>query len=235
MWFPDTLHLFIYETALVIHEHCLAISPIKEVSFDPDGEVRRMENLWICLQTIKSWFSTFFSEETSPIEDWPWTPMSTYSQMAHCLVALYRLTTFESPDVPSWDRQRVLRELNFGDLLRDWRDRWERVPRAAGLDIDLRNELDDDENPWSYCKRGLTTILHWWDIKIAPRLVNDTAKESQPVVDHGGNSTETNPSNADFNSLLMEDFSAVDTSFIDDAWMRDMLGGGLDYLKEPSW
>jgi hypothetical protein len=54
--------------------------------------------------------------------------------MAHCLVALFRLSTFESPDVP-WDRQLVRQELDLGAMAQCMADRWGAVPEAAGLDI----------------------------------------------------------------------------------------------------
>ena len=63
--------------------------------------------------------------------------MAILTQMAHCLVALYRLSTFESPDIP-WDRQRVRQELDLGDIIKLIADRWEQVPAAAGIEMGSR-------------------------------------------------------------------------------------------------
>ena len=215
------LQFSILETVLSLHDHCLSTS--KETSFDPDAQIRRMENLWTCFTTVKSFFNSFLSLESFPISSYPQISMTVFIQKAHCLVALFQLSTFELAGIP-WDRQRVLEELNFGDVARTLADRWDKVPVSAVLNSDFRSE--NDESPWTFGRRAILFLLNWWETKIAPKLsksadqgVEETLADASKTLDQQEGDTM--------------DFAPVNLDFLDDVWMKDMLGGGFEYFREP--
>ncbi|KAF5664221.1 major facilitator superfamily transporter [Fusarium circinatum] len=69
---------------------------------------QRIESMYSCLQTIRSWYDVFFG---IPPEHVPGTPFAIYIQLSQVQVALYRLTTSEDP---AWDKELVR---NTADLL----------------------------------------------------------------------------------------------------------------------
>lgn len=89
--------------------------------------------------------------------------MAILTQMAHCLGALFSLSTFESPDVP-WDRQRVRQELDLGEMVKLMLGRWKGVPAAPGLDTGGMGEKGEDL--WTLTKRSMG-IGNWWETKVA--------------------------------------------------------------------
>jgi hypothetical protein len=143
------------------------------------------------------------------------------------MVALFRLSTFETPGIP-WDRQRVIAELNFGELIRTWAERWEGVPNAAGLDINKEGE--NEESPWCYTRKLLLVILNWWEVKIAPKIAADTRKS-------GGQGTEENTAmdttKTPGQQPMEMDFAVANLDLLDDVWMKDILGGGYEFFRDP--
>lgn len=148
-------------------------------------------------------------------------------QMAHCLVVLFRLSIFESPDVP-WDRQRVRQELDFGELVRLWALRWENVPAAAGLDTDIMGEKG--EGPWSFTRKRFLILANYWDAKVAAMAAADAEKKGgQAMEDDGTLNGFGAPGQQPMDAL---DFGAVSMDSLDDVWMRDMFGG-YEFPGEP--
>ena len=143
------------------------------------------------------------------------------------MVALFRLSTFESPEVP-WDRQVVLRELNFGEVMRTWAKRWEKVAELAGLDID---PADQNENPWHNTGKALMVIINWWEVMIAPKLVVDTYKtQTHGIVADPPDDIIRGPEHPPVEPI---DFSAMNLDGLDDIWTRDILESCLEVFQDP--
>ena len=143
------------------------------------------------------------------------------------MVALFRLSTFESPEVP-WDRQIVLRELNFGEVMRISAKRWDSVAEVVGLDID---PADQAENPWNKTGRALMVIINWWDAMIAPKLAVNTDKTL--VHDAMTNPQVDILKDLEHPPVEPSDFSAMNLDGLDDLWARDMLEGYWEVFKDP--
>lgn len=223
-----TLQLHILNTTVCIYEPSLIVSPSKEDSLDPTAQLQRIEYLWICLNTVKAWFNTFWDLGLFPLSAYPHMSMVMFTQAAHCMVALFRLTTFEAPGV-HWDRQKVLKDFDFGQLMKTWMDRWEGIPAAAGLDVDISSETE--ESPWVHTRKMIMGIVNWWEAKIKPMLEKD-ARMAPEVDQHLSNGNEG--LNGFDTDQQMEgiDFPAVNLDFLDDEWMRHALGSGYEFLRE---
>ena len=137
------------------------------------------------------------------------------------MVALYRLSTFDSPNTP-WDRQRVLQELNFGDVVKKLINAIEGIPQAIGMEIDILSETNT--NVWCHTRRMLLKILGWWEATIAPKLMADAGKTSQ-AQGMEGHTGENVVGSSDQQQMDTMDFNLVNFDFVDDGWMRGMLGG----------
>jgi hypothetical protein len=229
-----TLQLHILSATLCIHEHSLSATP-KSASSDPAAQLQRIESLGSCLTTVKSWFNTFFCLDTFPLSCYPHVSMAYFTQMAHCLVALYRLSTFESPDIP-WDRQRVRQELDLGDIFKLMADRWEQVPPAAGIEMGFRRagERGDDQwsgDPWSHTRKRVLGIGNWWEAKVATMAAADAERESGPGAEENRAVNRFGaPGQQQMEAL---EFGAMNMDTLDDIWIRDLLGGGYEFNLEP--
>jgi hypothetical protein len=221
------LQLHISHAFICIHEHSLNIPAAKEILFAENDRFRRVEHLRACFNATKSWFDAFLSLSAFPVACYPQLSLVIFGQLAHCIVALFRLSTFESPDVP-WDRQIVLRELNFGEVLRIWSKRWEKVAEVAGLDIDPAGQ---NENPWNKTGKSLTVLLNWWDVMIAPKLAVDT--DNTEVHDVVANPQVDIVKGLEHPLVEPSDFSTMNLDGLDDIWTKDMFEGYWEVFKDP--
>jgi hypothetical protein len=219
------LQLHIHNTVLTLHEHSLNTNRSKTFSADPSNSVQRLESLWTCLTTTKALFSIFLSLESFPIATYPLMSMSLYGQLAHCLVALFRLTTFEHPEV-SWDRQKVKQELDLREVLRIWIERWEKVPEAAGLQINTTGGAE--ETFWSLIREKFLAIASWYDLKLAAMSTAEAEKQNIQVPASNGS---LNGSMASIQPQSDIDFTTVNVDQFDDTWMRDLLGAGFEFTE----
>jgi hypothetical protein len=196
-----------------------------EHSADPSAQLRRVENLWKCFMATKEFFETFFSVEVMPLCTYPYISMATFTQMAHCLVVLFRLSTLEAPGIP-WDKQRVVKELSFGDVVRTWAKRWDTIAQSIKLDGETASELE--EYPWFCAQKTLAYLLHVWDTKILPKLNLDTTS-----AENGGLGVQNSTSAAGMNDKFdVMDFSVMTSDFPDDTFMREVFEGGLEYFDQ---
>jgi hypothetical protein len=149
--------------------------------------------------------------------------MAILAQLSHCLVVLFRLSTFESPNVP-WDAQRIRQELNLGKLVALWAERWEGIAAAAGLETNTMN--DKGEDPWSFTRKKLSAIAKWWEGKVAAISAAEAEKDGSHGVEHG--------TMDGFGEQQMDamDFTGLSMDMFDDAWMGGLLGG-RHYSAEP--
>jgi hypothetical protein len=207
----DIFKLHLNHAAITIYETSLNFPTLQVPSVDPSPNMKRVDDLWSCFTATKAWVDTFFSHETIPISLFPQVSMTIFTQLAHCLIILCRLSTFESPSVP-WDCKKVRGQLDLGYLLKIWCESWDGVPEAAGL------ILDSDEisvSPWVYTKKKLQPIANWWEMKLAA----EAEKEAATL-----NGTDDRVA-ADLQFQTGgPDFITVNSDFWDESWMTDIFG-----------
>ena len=147
--------------------------------------------------------------------------MPIFNQLAHCLIVLFRLSTFESPGV-QWDRKKVRQELDLGHIVKLMASRWEEVATVAGLDQGLMNQImsptnDSDEGPWAYTRKKLLVVAHFWETKLASMV---HIEEDRPATAQSHNLS-------DFVTLDQQQIEGMDFSsvgFLNDIWMGDLSG-----------
>jgi hypothetical protein len=224
-----TLQLHILNTTLSIHEHSLSTIP-KSTSSDPTDKLQRIESLWICFTAVKSWFNIFFSLEAFPLSCYTHFSMTVLTQMAHCLVALFRLSTFESADIP-WDRQRVTQEMHFGNVIKLVVDRCEQVPSVVGIEMAPRRVVEREdglwpEGSWLHVMNKLLVVGNVWEAKIAAIAAADAERGDGPPPEHNGVVNGFGVHGPQQMDAL--EFGGMDMDILDDTWIRDMLGGGYE-------
>ena len=101
--------------------------------------------------------------------------MSLYTQIARCIITLYRLSTFEEAH---WDRGLVKQTLDLSKLLGEFITRMKHVKVVAGLDVGITENLDI----YNMTAQRLQTIKDCWDAKVAadvapPKLLTETSEE----------------------------------------------------------
>jgi hypothetical protein len=151
--------------------------------------------------------------------------------MGHCLVALFCLSTFESPDVP-WDRQRVRQEMNFGDMVQLIVDRWEQAPQANGIEMSPATvEFTDDgvfsEQSWFHAMKRILVVKNLWEAKVATMTAADAERAGGLIPEHGGGMNGLGA--ADMQQMDAMEFGGMNIDLLDDTWVKDMLGGGSDF------
>jgi hypothetical protein len=213
--FVEVLKLHLAHAAITIHETSLNAPPTSTRSSDPFNQLQRVDDLWTCFSATKSWINTFFSPEIFPPSCYPDISMALFTQLAHCLVILCRLNTFESSDIP-WDCQRIRQEMDVGELLRLWAETWDSVPEAAGLILDSDK---NDISPWLYTKQKLQPIAKWWEMRLAAE------KEKVHVAtDDVGIGLDAVPQL----HLGAIDFPVWTNDFMEGAWGSDIFGQGAE-------
>lgn len=224
------LKLHFFNTTLTLHEHSLSATP-KSTSPDPTIQLQRIESLWNCLNAVKSWFETFFCLEKSFALSYVHYSMAMVTQMGHNLMALFRLSTLEAPDI-AWDCQRLRRELDLGEIVKRIIDSWEQVPQAVGIDMkSIRESQSGDaqarNRPCYYAIRVLYVVRSCWETKVAAMAAADAEHNGASGVGNDGIMNEFGTSG--LQQADTWDFGAMNMDMLDDAWMRDILGG-YDFL-----
>lgn len=198
----ETLLLTLYDTELIVHE--VGLSKVAVISSGPNFQ--KLESLHACLISIKNWFELFLSISPALYIGFA---QKTYTQLAHCTIAMYRLTVLEDPD---WDRTLVQQTLNFPLILGHLVEKFAVVKLAAKLDCDSA----EDNDIYSGFSRRVASLKVLFDSRAAAEIVNANPivnGTDDPMLDAAGNP----------NSNL---------NFQDDAWLNDLLSFG-EYLFEP--
>lgn len=151
---PETLLLHLHSTTLSIHEIALSRSHIFPNNI---SDSLRLDSLYTCLHATKCWFGLFLA---IPPAQYIGFPMVILTQMAHCIIALYRLSTF-SDACTGWDIGLVRETLDFSATLGRLVDKVSRVRSEAGMVDDGTEEND----VWCSTERRLGGIKSWWDGK----------------------------------------------------------------------
>ena len=164
----DVLLLYIYSTEFKILEVGLSKAPVvvSDVGF------QRLDSLYGCLHAAKKWFDLFLS---LPSALYVGFSLPIYTQMAHGVIILFRLLTF---DDPLWDRGVARDTADLSQILEQLIQRFSQVRAAADLDHGSSEEKDI----YSGNARFLSTIKAWFDAKIAaeqndPMALDETLGE----------------------------------------------------------
>src|ERR1700753_1547419 len=116
----------LYDTELRIYEIGLSQPP----DVFSDCYNRRLECLCACLNAAKSWAEVFLS---IPPAQYLGFSTSTYINLIHCFIGIYRLSTFEHPE---WDRSIVQENLDVGSFSEQVERNFSQVKEVAGIDLD---------------------------------------------------------------------------------------------------
>jgi hypothetical protein len=143
--------------------------------------------------------------------------MPIFNQLAHCLIVLFRLSTFESPE---WDRKRVRQELDLGETVRLMASRWEEVATAANLNEGVSEHIpgpthDPDHGPWAYTRKKLLVVAHFWEMKLASMVQSE---EGRPTTADNHFAIEG------FDQQQFEGMDFANVDFLNDVWMGEYSG-----------
>lgn len=152
----ETILLYFYNTEISLYEIALSQSAI----FPNDPSFRRLDSLYACLYATKSWFDIFLA---IPPAHYIGFPTSMLTQMAHCIIVLYRLSTFDDQD---WDLGLVKQALDFPVVLDQLIQRISQVRIAAAM----RDDGTEENNIFCGTKRRLEAIRSWWDVRVDAEL-----------------------------------------------------------------
>ena len=89
--------------------------------------------------------------------------MPIFTQMAFCILALYRLTTY---DDPAWDRGLVRDTADLSLILGQIIEKCAQVKGVMNLDPGT----SEDKDLFSGNARTIKAIKTWWDAKVAAEL-----------------------------------------------------------------
>jgi hypothetical protein len=155
----QTLLLSLYSTEHSIYEIALAAPSTSNV---PD--YKQTEALLACLAATKKWFELAFQ-----IPPAMYIAFSTamFTQIAHAIITLYRLSTFEGVD---WDHSLARETAELSATLGTFIERMREVKSAAGLHVGAAENLDI----YSTTANRFQTIKDWWDAKVATEVAPPT-------------------------------------------------------------
>ncbi|KAJ8071875.1 hypothetical protein OCU04_002183 [Sclerotinia nivalis] len=226
----DTFLMYLYNTELTIHEVALS----KETDM-PDSQ--RLESLCICFQSVKSWFGLYFS---LPCKDHISFIFPIYMHIAHCMVALYRLSVFEDPQ---WDVHLVRQQLDLSVVLGQIAKTWENVKGEARLDAGTTRV--DDVDLHTFNAKRIALLKKWWDAKVVAETSTNASSEKFPNVNGNRNgnangdgnvSTEPTPQvqaqGLEFSTFGMD----MGSEIWDDGWWQDAFGTWAtqgDHMSAP--
>ncbi|KIW02541.1 hypothetical protein, variant [Verruconis gallopava] len=208
-----TLKFHLLGLEVTVHEQRLDLSPITS---DLDS-MQCKEGLWSCFAAVKAYVEAMFDSPGFTPFNFLYISVGIYGQLGHCLVALFRLSTFEGHNV-HWDRRRVIAELDLADVVRKLVYMYEAAPIAAGIDT---TDAGDAETQWDHGKKiMLTTVLKWWETKVRPSIVGFPGQSKESIIccadNFGG------PANG-------ADLDSMDFNFETESWFKDIIDSGFDF------
>ena len=156
--FQDLLLLSLYSIDVRIHEIALS----KATLTANNAGFPRLDALYACLRAAKSWFDLFLS--FSPAFYIRFS-MPVFTQMAHCIIVLFRLLTL---DDPIWDRRVVRDTTDLSSILEQLVERFDRVKAIENLD----HGSEESKDMCSRSAKRIGSIKTWWDAKLAAELDN---------------------------------------------------------------
>jgi hypothetical protein len=112
----------LYDTELSLYEVAL-VKPHADEEFSP----QRLDHLYACLHIVKKLFDLFF---TIPLAGYTSLALPYLTQVSHCLVTLFRLSTL---DYPGWDKSAVKGTVDILVIAEQIATRMGQVADAVGM------------------------------------------------------------------------------------------------------
>ena len=159
--------IYLYEIAL---QDSRWSTPTHEYAF------RRLDVLYSCLLSTKSFFDTLF---TIPGSQFLILPFFDVAPMLHALSVLLKLSLAE---IDSWDTAEVRRIVDFSAVLQKVTERFDEV---RSTDPQTAHSLQDT-SPFSRYVRVLLRVKEWFDAKI----VGKSGQAGQPGPDLSSNTEQ---------------------------------------------
>ena len=161
----------LYSTELTVNEIALSQVPITS----DHSDLQRVDSLYACVESVKSWFETFF---TIPPNAYIGFPFSIFSQLVRCLVTLYRLSTL---DDPAWDKSGVQKTADLLVILDQVINNMEQVSVLAGLD----NNGNLEGDVFFRTAKMLRSIRPGWEaILVGPDVPRVSTLPNLPIVNN---------------------------------------------------
>jgi hypothetical protein len=159
----EVVLVHLYSTELTINEIALS----KALIISNNSDFQRLESLYACLNSIKSWFDVFL---TIPPAAYVGFPFSVGSQLGHCLIALYRISTL---DDPAWNKDIVRNTANLTLILDQVTDNMRQSAELAGL--------DSDSDMFTRGAKMLGSIRLGWEAKMAVEPMGPAISNTQNI------------------------------------------------------
>jgi hypothetical protein len=142
-----------------------AILTINETAFDDTpinmsaSSFQHLECLHSCLESIKSWFDIFLEIQSA---DYVGLSFSIISQLIHCLIALYKLSTL---DDPAWDKDAVRKRIDVLSILDQF------IYNITSLD---GSESSASETIFSKVANKFSSIRFVWGRTLEPEMLDNS-------------------------------------------------------------
>ncbi|KAL2869700.1 Zn(II)2Cys6 transcription factor domain-containing protein [Aspergillus lucknowensis] len=166
---PQELHqnsavlLHLYHAESTIYE----LSLRKSAATSDPIDLTRLDHLYACLVAVQKRFEVFLSFPVASLES---APATVLLPLAHALITLLRLSTFE---YPGWDLGVVRRIADLPSLAQQMSDRFALVPETVGI----RNTPGGDPDSFTTTARILLGLKAGW----AARLQSIQTTAMRPV------------------------------------------------------
>ena len=112
-----------------------------------------------------------------PVTRYPGLPFFSLTHFAHCIICLYRLSTFECPD---WNRGFVRDTCNLSFVLDEISKKFAAVKVTIGMD----KGCETDKDTFNFTARTIRGLKMWWDGKVeaeAAKLDNEAMTDFPPM------------------------------------------------------
>lgn len=159
----DLLLLHYYSAMAYLYEHAL-YEPIQETHFGQPG-FRRMEYLFECLQTIKSFHEVLFM---IPSGQYYHMPFIYWAQVTHALITVSKLCFLDAAD---WNVAYAREESKFSELLGQVSSRLEEARAHQNSEAD---PVDNAQDVFIGLARRMRTMKSKYDSKVAADLAGPT-------------------------------------------------------------
>ncbi|KAJ5114045.1 hypothetical protein N7456_002579 [Penicillium angulare] len=151
----------LYDTELSIYEVSL-VKPLADEEFSP----QRLDHLYACLHVVKQFFDLFF---TIPPAGYTSLALPYLTQISHCLVTLFRLSTL---DYPGWDKSAVKGTVDLLAITEQILRRMSQVADAVGMRCE---EAYDD--PFSKLGMMMQKLRSEWAVRL-PEFPEEAVDQS---------------------------------------------------------
>ncbi|PWY79250.1 hypothetical protein BO70DRAFT_353574 [Aspergillus heteromorphus CBS 117.55] len=161
---PILFHL--HDVEMSLYEVALAKPPA-----DEEMSSQRLDHLYACLHVVKRFFDLFFT--ISPAE-YTSLALPYITQLSHCLVTLFRLSTL---DYPGWDKAAVKDTADILAIAEQIATRMGQVADAVGMHRD-----GPYGDPFSKLGMMIQKLRSEWAVRLPEWLVADHRTAEEPFL-----------------------------------------------------